>query len=284
MMILHASRLPHLSAPIGARLGWTAGMAIFLSIANVGCGKVREPVSAFPSGPAKPVAFTEVDESLSITGRVSLIGGMPSALGAKIDVGGNPFCTQHGDLIDPAWKVSPDGGLADAVVYVADSTAAANIAAEPVLIDQKNCLFSPTMTAVQPGQTVRFLNSDLTFHNVRVVRHEIGTAGKGESLDNYAQPSMGGKNDRVFAEPGIYRIECDVHRWMRAWVFVNRGCRHAVSGPDGKFAINRSLPDGGHTVRVWHPQFPRPAEKSVTVNGGRAAVDFDFKLAEAFRP
>ena len=95
---------------------------------------------------------------------------------------------------------------------------------------------------------------------------------------------MGGKNDHVFAEPGIYRIECDVHRWMRAWVFVNRGCRHAVSGADGRFTINRSLPDGGHTVRVWHPQFPKPAEKTAAVSGGKAAVDFAFNLAESFRP
>lgn len=248
--------------------------------AGASCGKAPEPAAALaPRGPAIPVA-----EGVSIEGRVILTGGKPAGLGKSIDVGGNPFCSQHGTLIDPAWKVSADGGLGDAVVVVRNAPVASNVSQEPVLVDQKACLFVPTVTAIQAGQSVRFRNSDLTFHNVRVIRHEAGTTNRGQSLENYAQPSMGGENIRRFDEPGIFRVECDVHRWMRAWIRVCEGIHSAVSDADGGFRITRVLADGEYTLEAWHPQFEKPVVKTIRVRNGKSFASFEFHLATAFRP
>lgn len=271
--------MPELSRIAITKLPLAACLAA-MSVATVSCGKAPESsASRRVSQPAVPVA-----EGVSIEGRVTLAGGLPSGLGKIIDVLGNPFCSQHGALIDPTWKVSADGGLADAVVIVRDGPVASNVSAEPVLVDQKDCLFVPSMTAIQAGQAVRFRNSDLTFHNVRIVRHEPGTENRGENIDNYAQPSMGGENVRTFAEPGIYRIECDVHRWMRAWVRVCDGIHFARSNGNGHFQINRALADGEYTVEAWHPQFEKPVVKTVALRNGKCSVGFEFELATAFRP
>lgn len=252
---------------------------VLLSVANVSCGKVTESPVALRS--AKPLV--EVPSGNSISGRVVLIGGTPSDLAKVIDVGGNPLCSQHGEIVDPKWKVSRDGGFADVVVSVRNGSMARNIATSEVLMDQKNCLFVPNLLAIQAGQSVRFRNSDMTFHNVRVVKHQLGSELQGKSIENFAQASMGGENSRVFYEPGIYRVECDVHRWMRGWISVVESIHFAVSDADGKFQISRVLPDGQYVLEAWHAQFPTPLVQTVQVKSGVASANFEFKIETAFR-
>jgi plastocyanin len=246
---------------------------------NVSCGKSSEASVGFRS--TRPIV--EVAETPCLEGTVVLTGGVPSTKGQVIDVGGNPLCSQHGSIIDPTWRVSENGGLADVVVSVKNGPLAKNVPEMGGTIDQKECLFLPNVAAVQVGQAVRFKNSDMTFHNVRVVRHQMGTELQGQSVANYAQASMGGENTRVFDEPGVYRIECDVHRWMRGWIVVNEGIHFGVSDSLGKFQISRALPDGDYVLEAWHPQFSEPVVQNVRVSGGKGAANFEFKLSSAFR-
>jgi plastocyanin len=252
---------------------------VMLSVASVSCGKVSESPAVFRS--AKPMI--EVASGNSISGTVVLTGGSPSELGKAIDVGGNPLCSQHGAIIDPKWRVSSDGGFADVVVSVRNGSMASNVSPTEVLMDQRDCLFVPNVLSVQAGQSVRFRNSDMTFHNVRVVKHQLGSELQGKSVENFAQASMGGENSRVFDEPGIYRVECDVHRWMRGWIAVVEGIHFAVSDREGNFQISRVLPDGKYVLEAWHAQFPEPLVQTVQVKGGVASAHFEFKLDTAFR-
>jgi plastocyanin len=240
------------------------------------CGKVSETAS-IPLPPAVQIA-----ESVSLTGKVTLTGGRPAALGQTIDVGGNPFCTGHGALINPTWRIADDGGLRDVVISVRQTQRASNVSDKSVVIDQKNCEFQPYLSVVQSGQSVNFKNSDLTFHNIRIVRHQPGTRGEGENLVNLAQPAQGDSNTHTFTAPGIYRLECDVHRWMRAWVVVHEGAHITTTGADGMYSLNRALADGTYDLSVWHPMFARPLTRTVTIHSGRATADFSFDLAQSF--
>ena len=241
-------------------------------IANVSCGKLPEAVALAPA--------VQIEATSSITGKVTLKGADAAKLRKIVDVGGNPFCTGHGDIIDSTWRVAADGALADAVITVRGSQRASNLPALAPLIDQINCEFVPHTLVIQPGQNVRFHNSDLTFHNIRIARHAGGTR---ENIDNFGQPSRGDENTKVFNVPGSYRLECDVHRWMNAWVFVHAGIHAAVSAADGRFVINRALADGDYVVEAWHPQFPQTVAKTVTVRDGKATADFEFDFATAFQ-
>ncbi|MDZ4402387.1 MAG: hypothetical protein U1A53_06950 [Prosthecobacter sp.] len=256
---------------------WAAFGAVML-IANVSCGKMPEAANEVKLTPA-----AEIAETPSITGKVMLQGADAAKLRKLVDVGGNPFCTGHGDIIDPTWRVAADGALADAVITVRGSQRASNLPLVAPLIDQTKCEFLPHTVAIQPGQNVRFHNSDLTFHNIRIARQEAGTHGKGENIDNIGQPSRGDENVKAFQVPGIYRLECDVHRWMSAWVFVHEGVHNAVSATDGCFTITRALMDGEYVVEAWHPQFPQKLSQTVTIRGGKATADFTFDFAKAFQ-
>lgn len=242
-------------------------------IANVSCGKMPEAAVEAQLTPAVAIAAAP-----SITGKVTLKNVDAAKLHKIVDVGGNPFCTGHGDIIDATWRVAADGALADAVITVRGSQRASNLSATSPRIDQTHCEFVPHTIAIQPGQNVRFHNSDLTFHNIRVARHAAGTR---ENIDNIGQPSRGDENVKVFNAPGIYRLECDVHRWMNAWVFVHEGIHAAVSAADGRFTINRALADGDYVVEAWHPQFPQSVSHTVTIRDGKAVADFEFDFAHA---
>lgn len=255
---------------------WAAFGAVLL-IANTSCGKVSDQAPA-PLAPA-----VEIAEKASISGRITLQGIEAAKLRKIVDVGGNPFCTEHGQIFDPGWKVAADGGLADVVVSLAGSPRASNVPTSAPLIDQTHCEFVPHTLAIQPGQNVRFHNSDLTFHNIRIVRHQIGTFNGGDNLDNLAQAARGDENVHTFNAPGIYRLECDVHRWMKAWVVVHEGIHSAVSAADGRYTMSRALPDGEYTVQAWHPQFAKPLSRQVTVENGTATADFTFDFAQAFQ-
>lgn len=250
-------------------------------IANTSCRKVVDSAFTLPSAPLAP--GKEIAEKVSVSGKVMLKGVEPARLAKKVDVGGDPFCMGHGDIINPAWKVTADGSLADVVITVTETARASNMPATAPLMDQTQCAFVPHAMAIQTGQNVRFHNSDLTFHNIRVVRHHLGTRNDGENLANLNQAPRGDGNVLNFSVPGAYRLECDVHRWMSAWVYVHDGIHTAVSAADGTYIINRALSDGTYTVQAWHPQFARPLTRSVTVANGAATADFTFDYAQAFQ-
>lgn len=269
--------MPDVKHAVSRQAPWVAfGVAMLL--ANGACSKSSEKEAAVPLTPA-----VEILMQASISGQVTLKGADSTLLHRVVDVGGNPFCTAHGEIIDPAWRVAPEGGLADAVITVRGSQRASNLSETAPLIDQTHCEFVPHTVAVQAGQTVRFHNSDLTFHNIRIARHEPGTRTGGQNIDNIGQPSRGDENVRTFSSPGIYRLECDVHRWMSAWIFVHEGCHSAVTAADGRFSIPRTLADGDYIVEAWHPQFPQNLSQTVTVRGGKATANFEFDFAQSFQ-
>lgn len=250
---------------------------------HTSCGKVSEPGDAMRDVQVERSSRV-VAEKVSLQGEVKLTGGRPLNAGTTVDVGGNPFCSAHGAIVDPTWTVSEDGGLGNVVVTVLGADRASNVLKEPVLINQKNCVFEPYVTVVQAGQNARIHNDDATFHNVRIALHEVGTRSGGENLDNFGQPSKGFESIKAFEQAGVYRLECDVHRWMKCWVVAHDTAHVAVTAADGSFSIPRELADGEYTVEAWHPQFPEKVSKPVRISGGQGIVTFSFDLANAFDP
>lgn len=253
-------------------------VALALIVLNTvtACGKIPE-VSEVQLLPAINVA-----QKLSLQGKVILSGGKPASMGQVINVGQNPLCAGHGVLTNPNWRVSEDGGLQDVVISVRETVRSMNTANDSPLINQRNCEFQPFMTVVQLGQTVRLQNSDMTFHNIRIVQHQLGSIAAGENLVNLAQPARGDENLHSFDQPGIYRLECDVHRWMRAWVYVHDGVHAVVTSKDGTYLLNQALVDGVYEVSAWHPMFSQKLSQTVTILNGQGRVDFSFDLKHSF--
>ncbi|MGK0187985.1 MAG: plastocyanin [Verrucomicrobiales bacterium] len=230
-----------------------------------------------------PLALEELEGfergKVSITGRVTL-SGAPTNPDSKIKVGGDDFCKSHGDISTERWMVSNDGGFADVVVTVVDAPGTP-VPAENASIKQEGCVYRPHVSAISIGQSALIENGDDTFHNVRIVSHKLGTLNGGSSIENYGQPSKGSRHVHRFDQSGVYRLECDVHRWMRAWVFVHSNNHLAVTDSAGSFEIPYGLRDGVYKIAAHHHQFANPIIHEVEVIDGKATVDIVFDATTA---
>ena len=160
--------------------------------------------------------------------------------------------TDTGDLV-----LSPDRGIRNAVVSLQTPPPGAKweTTASPVKIDQKQCVFVPRVIVTPVGGTVDFLSSDPLLHNI----HSFSQANPSF---NRAQPK-GRKISVVFNAPEIFRVDCDLHSWMRAWVVVAEHPYYAVTGDRGEFVLE-NVPPGKHTIRIWQERL-RSVTQEVTV-------------------
>jgi hypothetical protein len=71
-------------------------------------------------------------------------------------------------------------------------------------------------------------------------------------------------------------IGCDIHPWMRCWVYVFEQPHFAVTDPMGKFRI-ANVPTGKHQLIVRQPDGGLSSEKSVDVVAGQISrIVFPF--------
>ncbi len=166
------------------------------------------------------------------------------------------------------YVVGPKGEFADVVVSLkgmdGKSTGAS---APPAVLDQKGCVYSPQILAIQTGQKLIVKNSDTCVHNVHCT-----PAAAGNEEHNDVQMPGGADLTYTFPKPEMFlRFKCDVHPWMFAWVSVIDSPYFAVSDKDGKFVI-KNVPPGKYTVEANHrklgpqTQDVEVADKDVTVN------------------
>jgi plastocyanin len=208
-----------------------------------------------------------------ITGTITLKGA-PPAERELAPIRDNPDCSAMypGALPKTRFYVVGAGGeLADVVVYLKGvPSASTGAGAPPVVLDQKGCLYTPQILAVQTGQKVIVKNSDPCVHNV----HAKPTANPEV---NQVQMPGGADLSFTFDKPEPFlKFQCDVHPWMFAWVSVFDHPYFAISGPDGKFTI-KNVPPGKYTLEAAHRKLgTQDAEIEVKSEG--AAQNFTFEV------
>ncbi|MEO6436146.1 MAG: carboxypeptidase-like regulatory domain-containing protein, partial [Tepidisphaeraceae bacterium] len=72
-----------------------------------------------------------------------------------------------------------------------------------------------------------------------------------------------------------FRVKCDVHPWMSAYIVALEHPFFGTSGEDGSFSI-ANLPPGDYTLTAWHETL---GEKQVPVKieaGKPAQVKIEF--------
>ena len=177
------------------------------------------------------------------------------------------------------YVVGKNGGLADAVVLLKDADGedvtgkSTGASAPPAVLDQKGCLYVPTILAVQTGQKIIVKNSDPCVHNV----HCTPTVAGNEEQNDAQMP---GGEDLTYTFPKqemFLCFKCDVHPWMFAWVSVIDSPYFSVSDKDGKFVI-KNVPAGKYTVVANHRKLgERTQTVQVTDKGVTANFTFEAK-------
>jgi len=202
-----------------------------------------------------------VDPSLSgsITGSVTLHGAPP--VFSAIDMSQSSACVQANPtpVVPPIVVVGDHGALANVVVYVKTGLGPYQFDAPmaPAILTQKNCMYTPHVVALMTGQPLEIQNNNPTMHNV----HPMPKQNRQWSN---SQPAGSAPLKSVFARPEFAMpVLCNVHPWMRAFVFVFDHPYFAVTSPTGTFRLT-NLPPGSYTIEAWQEHYP-PEDQTVTI-------------------
>jgi plastocyanin len=218
----------------------------------------------------------QVASAADITGTVTL-KGTPPAEKEISPLESDPTCGKlhTGKVMTSFYVVGANGELADTVVMLKSVKGQSKGAtAQPAVIDQKGCLYSPGILAVQTGQKILVKNSDPVLHNI----HTKPTAA-GNSEQNQAQWANGPDLTLSFSAPeNFIKFQCDVHIWMFAWVTVVDSPYYAVTGKDGSFKIS-NVPAGKYTITALHRKAaPAGMDKEIEVTDAGAKADFTLEV------
>lgn len=218
------------------------------------------------------LAAVSVSVHADVTGKVKLDGTPPEM--KVIDMSAVKECAAlHPDPVtEESVIVGDKGELKNVVVSIKkdeDKDMPGAVPKGAAVLDQKDCMYEPHVLAMMVGQDLIVKNSDPFLHNVH-------SDPKDNDVFNAAMPN---KNDGVKIDPQpkapeTFRVKCDVHPWMSAWIAVFDHPYFAVTGDDGTFDI-KNLPDGTYTLQAWHEKYGTQEQK-ITVKDGKAEVNFTF--------
>jgi plastocyanin len=210
-----------------------------------------------------------------ITGAVKLDGNPP--IMKKIDMAGNPQCAaMHKDPVFEDTVILGDKGeLANVVVSIKPADGQVlkgNMPATTPTLVQEGCMYHPHVIACMVGQNVNIKSGDAFLHNVHTLSVDNDPV-------NFAQVE---KQEKLlqFTTAEQFKVKCDIHPWMNAWIIVLDHPFFAVTGTDGKYSIDTAgLADGDYTLDFWHEKFGDMTQK-ISVKGGKATADNTFKSDE----
>ena len=183
----------------------------------------------------------------TVRGIVHFDGKVPAP--KPVSMAADPVCAkQHATPITTQEIVADSkGDLQNVVVFVSEGLGDRTFdapPAQPVVVEQKGCMYQPHVLAVRASQPLQVVNNDPTSHNI----HPIPANNREW---NKAEPP-GTKMEETFAREEIaIPVKCNVHPWMRGYIAVFKHPFFAVTGKDGSFDLS-NLPHGTYTIKAWH--------------------------------
>ena len=218
-----------------------------------------------------PVKTVEADGGATLSGTVKFEGTPPKP--TKIDMSFDPNCAKAHPTPATTEEVvtGADGGLANVVVYVADGlgTQTFQPPAQPVVLQQKGCVYVPHVVALQANQKLDVVNDDQTTHNIHP-----SPANNREW--NTTQPH-GVPIEQTFARQEVaIPVKCNIHPWMKSYIAVLKHPYFAVTDKSGHFEV-KDLPPGTYTISAWQEKFGTKSQKVTVTAGQSATLDFSFE-------
>ena len=199
-------------------------------------------------------------QSGSLSGKVTLTGLAPKLANLPVTRDMKVCGTSKPD---EALEVK-DGGVKNAVIWFPGVPLAKSEKPVKQKLDQQACAFAPHILVAPVGSAVDVVNSDKALHNVRVQAGDV-------KLMNYAMPIPGHVIPTKLRKEGIFKVSCDVHPWMRAWMLVLPTTAYAVTDENGAYRIE-GVPAGRHKIKIWHERLGEK-DAEVEIEAGKTATN-----------
>ncbi len=225
-----------------------------------GCSSDGGPAGVGSAPLDRPATAPAVAVS-GVRGRVVYAGPIPTPTTryvAQLD----RVVDEHTVHVHPA-----TGGVRDAVVFLrpestlgADAYPAETERAEPPTVTQHNMVFIPHVLAVRAGRPVRFTNRDDDRHNI----HAVSIVGDNMFNRYFGRGIVYEHTFRTAPRDFPVLLMCDLHDWMKAWVYAFDHPYFAVTDREGSFAIDH-VPLGRYTLVVHHADGRLRLEQPIAV-------------------
>ena len=202
-----------------------------------------------------------------IIGKVILRGEAPAE--KVIEASRNRTCADSGSspLSTRFFVTAPDGGLANAIVFIKQGLPARKFAipTNHLQIAFTNCQIEPYANAVMRGQVVSFLDEERLSHPVRI-RSE-----KDREISFLLNPGMRSRDIRLEHSGLWLPITCADHSWESAHISVFDHPYFAVTSADGHFKIE-DVPPGRYVLEAVHQKATgtNGVLRSISVTPGKA--------------
>ncbi|MCA1826814.1 MAG: carboxypeptidase regulatory-like domain-containing protein [Myxococcales bacterium] len=210
------------------------------------------------------LALLVAAEAGSLSGKVTLTGLAPKLANLPVTRDMKVCGTSK---TDESLEVK-DGGIKNAVVWFTDLAETKDAKRLKQKLDQQSCVFVPHVMVAPIGSTLDVVNSDKALHNVRAQAGDV-------KLMNYAMPIPGHVVPTKLKKEGIFKVNCDVHPWMRAWIVVLPTQAYAITDETGAYKIAGVQP-GKHKVKVWHERLGEKETEIEIVAGQSAKYDVEY--------
>jgi Carboxypeptidase regulatory-like domain len=207
-----------------------------------------------------------------ISGTVKLDGTAPHMKG--IDMSKDPYCVKANPTPQHLQNVvvGSGGGLENVVLYLSEGYSGSPTAATNVpVFDQKNCMYTPHVLAMDVNQKFEVKTSDQTTHNI----HPNPNPMTGNIPWNQSQPPGAAPVEKSWKAAEVIPVQCNIHPWMHGWFVVVKG-PYATTDDSGNYTIN-NVPPGNYTVTAWQEEYNTQTQKVTVAAGGAGSANFTFK-------
>jgi hypothetical protein len=154
-------------------------------------------------------------------------------------------------------------GLKNVVVRL-EGIARGKAPPQKITVKNENCAFVPHVGVAVKGTLIEIQNADPVLHTTHP--YIAGTSFFNLPLQPKEEPPQ----PRPIPRTGLMEVTCDVHKWMRGYVYVHSNPYLEVSDKAGKLRID-AIPPGKYSYVAWHEAFPGEKKGEVEIAAGKTA-------------
>ncbi len=258
-----------------------------------------------PTGPKKKQELASTGWG-SLSGKVTLDGDIPAIVDLTkkmMDHADKKCCLDPKaaavEKIDATWLVDPKTrSVANVVVWIKPPPSTyfpihdkLKVRKEQIVIDQPHCAYLPRMSAYQPfyfdGKKEVLTGQRLIIKNSSTVPHNVRATGGPDNPGFSKLVIAGGNIEPEFVpQPLPILLNCDIHTWMSAKLFVFDHPYYAITKEDGTYTIPH-VPAGAEVfLMVYHegvgyvlPELKKG--RAITLKAGENVHNFEVKAPKA---
>ncbi|MFB6344630.1 MAG: hypothetical protein ABEK50_02490 [bacterium] len=237
-------------------------LLVVFGVFAAGCGGGGDNQTQTTQETAEETQQVEATGSLSATVNFDGIAPEPKTH----DASGNSECGVD-EIKGKSVVVNDNGTLKNVVVAVKSAPTSIDQSVEAPTVDQTDCQYKPHVSIIKSGQKVTVTDQDQGLHNIRGTRD-------GRQLFN-EQTFKGQSKEIEIGNGGVVSLECDVHPWMQAYLYVTENGAAAVTGSEGSASLSE-LPAGDYTLVFWHEKYGKKTKKVTIKEDEEASVSVTF--------